>query len=229
MARTVVIPLYTGFDLLDVAGPLGFFNTAGYTTLLTAVKEGAVTSLEGFDLQAKPFSKMPAKPDVLWIPGGAGDGYRAQFHHKNPLLPWLAKTGAQSGLVCSVCTGAHIAAAAGLFNGYTATTHWLFRQSLTLFPGVLLAPGLPRYWVDRNRVSGGGISSGLDEALAVIGMLDGDEAAMSVQLLNQYAPAPPYNSGTPETASPALLGSFFNEYGSAPGENSDAISTFLKK
>lgn len=225
-----VIPLYPGFDMLDVCGPLVFFHTAGMQVILAAAVPGPVTALQGVALQAVPFSAVPAKPDVLWVPGGAGDGYDAQFDHKNPLLAWLAKIAPSTRYVCSVCTGAHIAAAAGLLKGYTVTTHWLFRQPLTLFPDIQLAPGFPRYWIDRNRVTGGGISSGLDESLAVIGMLYGDEMAKSVQLLNQYAPVPPYNSGTPDVASPALLGNFFlpSNYGMATGSVSDTISKFLK-
>ena len=86
-------------------------------------------------------------------------------------------------------------AAAGLLDGYTVTTHWAFIASLTgLFPNVSVAPDYPRYCLDRNRLTGGGVSSGLDEALELIQLTLGTAVAQQVQLTTQYYPQPPVSS-----------------------------------
>jgi transcriptional regulator GlxA family with amidase domain len=100
--------------------------------------------------------------------------------------------------VCSVCEGALLLAAAGLLDGYEATTHWAFTACLTeRFPKVKVAPGHPRFWLDRNRLTGGGISSGLDEALELIRILKGKDVAQLVQQTTQYYPEPPVQSEIP--------------------------------
>jgi cyclohexyl-isocyanide hydratase len=94
--------------------------------------------------------------------------------------------------VTSVCEGALLAARAGLLDGYSATTHWAFMNCLRQFPRVtVVEDGHPRYVVDRNRVTGAGISAGLDEALAICELIAGTAVAMSVQLTTQYFPRPP--------------------------------------
>ena len=108
-------------------------------------------------------------------------------------------------LVTSVCTGALLLARAGLLEGFTCTTHWAYKNILSLFPGVNVAPGFPRYVIDRNRISGGGISSGIDEALAIVEILRGPEMARQIQLAIQYAPNPPFSSGDPSVASASTL------------------------
>ena len=91
-------------------------------------------------------------------------------------------------------------AAAGLLDGYTVTTHWAFTNCLKdRFPKVKIADGHPRYCIDRNRITGGGISSGLDEALKVIELLKGTQAAQDTQRNTQYYPCPPVSSTMPDT------------------------------
>ena len=94
-------------------------------------------------------------------------------------------------------------AAAGLLNGYCATTHWAFIPCFAAYPEIEVAEGFPRYVIDRDRITGGGISSGLDEALAVVALLAGDEIAKSVQMTTQYFPDPPFSQTiTPSTSCP---------------------------
>ena len=93
-----------------------------------------------------------------------------------------------------------ILAAAGLLDGYEATTHWAFLPCFARYPEIRVAPDYPRFIVDRDRVTGGGISSGLDEALKVIALLRGDDAAKDVQLTIQYHPRPPFDWGDPAQA-----------------------------
>jgi cyclohexyl-isocyanide hydratase len=157
-----------------------------------------------------------------------GDGYFDQFSSSGRLVDWLKTQGPKAGYVCSVCTGALLLAAGGLLAGYTATTHWQFQQSLAMFPEVRLASGFPRYWIDRNRITGGGVSSGLDASLAVIAVLSNSTNAMYAQLLNQYDPAPPFDAGSPVTAPPDVLGSFSQIFGGGEAELEKVVAAFLK-
>jgi transcriptional regulator GlxA family with amidase domain len=94
-------------------------------------------------------------------------------------------------------------AAAGLLDGYEATTHWAFIPCLKQFPKIKVVEGYPRFVLDRNRLTGGGISSGLDEALKLVELLAGYETAQRVQRTTQYYPAPPVASAlTPVDACP---------------------------
>ena len=99
-------------------------------------------------------------------------------------------------MVCSVCTGALLLGAAGLLDGHLATTHWTQLETLKLF-SCTVAPGFPRYVRSRNRITGGGISSGIDEALYIVSLLCGVEAAMECQLKRNTDPEPPFHSGDP--------------------------------
>jgi cyclohexyl-isocyanide hydratase len=106
--------------------------------------------------------------------------------------------------VASVCEGALLIAAAGLLDGYRATTHWWFIPCLKLFPKIQVADGYPRYIVDRTRVTGGGISSGIDEGLVMVALMAGETVARKVQLNIQYNPHPPFTDGDPSTAKPPI-------------------------
>jgi len=89
-------------------------------------------------------------------------------------------------------------ASAGLLDGYEATTHWAFVPCLKKYSQITVADGYPRFVVDRNRITGGGISSGLDEALEVIARVSSYQIACQVQLVTQYFPQPPINGGIPD-------------------------------
>ncbi|HEY1749622.1 MAG TPA: DJ-1/PfpI family protein [Caulobacteraceae bacterium] len=204
------MPVYPGFDLLDVAGPWEMFNWAGYEVELVAEKPGLIACNAQQNPAPKP-SNIPlhvevktsfsgaGKWDALWTPGGAPSALNPRM--KDPAyLGFLRKKAGEVKYVCSVCEGALLLAAAGLLDGYTITTHWAFipcfQQS---YPKVNLADGFPRYALDRNRLTGGGISSGLDESLKLIELLSGQAAAVGVQQNTQYYPDPPVSSQIPQT------------------------------
>ena len=206
----IVFPIFDGMDLLDVAGAYSLFNTAdGLKPILASVDGCSVTTWQGVAVEAQTDLGSVTAAQVCFVPGGSGASFNSQIDHNKPVAQWLATYAPKMRLVCSVCTGAFILAAAGLLEGYTVTTHWMFHAQITMFPDVRLASGFPRYWIDGNRVTGGGISSGMDEALAIIAILRGPDIAMQAQLVNQYAPNPPYNSGTPDVAPPQVMGAFF--------------------
>jgi cyclohexyl-isocyanide hydratase len=132
--------------------------------------------------------------DVLVVPGGPGQHYAM---NDEVLLDFLQRQAAQAEYVTSVCTGALLLGAAGLLDGYRATTHWLSMRLLELYGAI---PVERRVVVDRNRVTASGCSAGLDFALTLAAMLAGDAVAQQVQLQLEYCPAPPFASGSPAAA-----------------------------
>ena len=103
-----------------------------------------------------------------------------------------------------MCTGAFILAAAGLLDGFEATTYWSQRENLALFPKITVSAGYPRWVVRGNRFTGGGVSSSIDLALELLSLASGPTASMTAQLFVQYAPDPPFASGDPSQASPEI-------------------------
>src|SRR5215831_6570397 len=115
-------------------------------------------------------------------------------------LDFLTEQASRARMMCSVCDGAMLLAAAGLLDGYQATTHWAFTSCFPQrFPKVLVTPGHPRFVHDRNRLTAGGVASGLDAALKLIELLGGTKLAQRVQQDTQYYPDPPVSSEIPLT------------------------------
>jgi transcriptional regulator GlxA family with amidase domain len=194
------IPLYDGVDVLDVTGPFEMFDWAGFEVQLCAHKRGPITCRGGIVIQVEHTFARAKQYDVLWTPGGdPGALAREMGDRKRTYLDFLIKQSKRARYVASVCEGALLLAAAGLLDGYTVTTHWAFTECLKdRFPKVKIADGHPRYCIDRNRVTGGGISSGLDESLALIEILAGTATAQSVQQTTQYYPRPTVTSEIPD-------------------------------
>ena len=117
-------------------------------------------------------------------------------------LAWLRQVSEEAEWVTSVCTGSLLLAAAGLLTGYRAACHWGSRDQLAFFGA---EPATERIVFDRNRVTGGGVTAGIDFALALTAAIRGEEHARFVQLSLEYDPAPPFDSGSPERADPATV------------------------
>lgn len=117
-------------------------------------------------------------------------------------LAWVRQVAGTAQWVTSVCTGSLVLAAAGLLTGYRAACHWASREQLALFGA---EPVAGRVVFDRNRVSGGGVTAGIDFALALTARIRGEAHAKFVQLSLEYDPAPPFDSGSPERADSATL------------------------
>ena len=188
--------IYPGVIQLDVMGPyqvLAF--SANVRVHLVWKTLSPLTSNEGVTLL--PTTTMAECPrlDVICVPGG-GLG-QVDVMKDAEVLDFLRQQGTQAQFVSSVCTGSMILAAAGLLQGYQATCHWAFREQLTWL-GVEVVP--QRVVVDRDRVTGAGVTSGIDLGLTLLGLLCGEEEAKLAQLMMEYAPAPPFEAGTPETA-----------------------------
>jgi cyclohexyl-isocyanide hydratase len=145
----------------------------------------------------KTFDMVP-RVDLLWIPGGDPAALVVQMRNVN-YVSFIQSRSLRAQLVTSVCEGALLAANAGLLDGFEATTHWAFINCLREYPKVRVAPGYPRFVHSGNRVTGGGISSGLDEALYLVKIIAGDSVANQVQETLQYFPKPPTSGSLPST------------------------------
>ena len=208
---TVGIMLYPDFDLLDVAGPYDVFTFFDGTVIDCDVQvvtisehKGPLAASGGLLVTASHDFQTCPRIDLLFVPG-AGPGITATIANDRFLL-FLRRVAARSRYVTSVCTGAILLASAGLLDGYRATTHWSCIDCLKLFPKVKVVNGCPRYVQDRKRITGGGISSTIDEALFMVETIvkdmtgsanKGEQAAKRSQLSIQYNPQPPYPGGDP--------------------------------
>jgi transcriptional regulator GlxA family with amidase domain len=195
----VGIPVYQQVDLLDVTAPHEVFKWVGpdvEVRLLAGSTEEPIVTRDGFRFLATHRFADTKKLDILWVPGGDPKALAPIMSGKEPrdVLDFLRRIGPHAGWVCSVCEGALLLAAAGLLDGYQATTHWAFIPCLKSFDKVSVVKGFPRFHQDRNRLTGGGISSGLDESLHLVRLLKGDDAAREAQRTTQYYPKPPFRS-----------------------------------
>jgi cyclohexyl-isocyanide hydratase len=137
--------------------------------------------------------------DVICVPGGAGTD---DMVNDEEMLQFLRNQATGARYVTSVCTGSLVLGAAGLLRGYRATTHWTAMEFLAPYGAV---PAKTRVCVDRNRISGGGVTAGIDFALTLVSILVDRPTAEAIQLRLEYNPAPPFDSGSPDTASPEIL------------------------
>lgn len=191
------IPVYDQVDLLDIAAPhevLKWMDDSAEVRLLSATTDRPIVTRDGFRFFATHRFDETTELDVLWVPGGDPPALIPIMNGSEPrdYLDFLVRIGPSSKWVCSVCEGALLLAAAGLLDGYKATTHWAFIPCLKKFERVTVVNGFPRFEHDRNRLTGGGISSGLDEALHLVRLLKDDITAQRVQQTIQYYPDPPF-------------------------------------
>jgi len=137
--------------------------------------------------------------DVICVPGGAGTD---EMVNDEEMLDFLRQQAKGAKYITSVCTGSLVLGAAGLLRGYRATTHWTAMDLLAPFGAT---PTKTRVCVDRDRVTGGGVTAGIDFALTLVSIMLNRQTAEAIQLGIEYNPAPPFNAGSPETAPPEIL------------------------
>jgi cyclohexyl-isocyanide hydratase len=137
--------------------------------------------------------------DVICVPGGSGTD---DLVNDQETLDFLRAQAADAKYITSVCTGSLVLGAAGLLGGYRAATHWSAMDYLPLFGAT---PAKTRVCVDRNRITGGGVTAGIDFALTLVSILADRQTAEAIQLRLEYNPAPPFNAGSPDTAPPEIL------------------------
>jgi putative intracellular protease/amidase len=193
--------MYPGMTIMDLIGPQCMFGSLmGAKIFLVAKTLDPVTSDAGVTITpTATFETCPRDLTVLFTPGGT-DGTLAAA--KDPAtLTFLADRGARAKYVTSVCSGSLILGAAGLLKGYKATSHWSVRHVLSGFGAI---PTDARVVHDRNRVTGAGVTAGLDMGLTMVAELRDKTYAECCQLMSEYDPNPPFNSGSLKTAPPLV-------------------------
>ncbi|HEY4088539.1 MAG TPA: DJ-1/PfpI family protein [Bryobacteraceae bacterium] len=192
--------LFEGLDQCDLTGPFEVLSRIPNSTYRIFAKiADSVRDVKG--LRLTPDATLAEAPqlDLLHVPGGFG---QEALMEDADILDWVRTQAAGARYVFSVCTGALICGAAGLLQGRRATTHWTAFHLLPYFGAI---PVDERVVVDGNLVCAAGVTAGIDGALRVVAELRGVEAAQLIQLQMQYAPEPPFNSGSPATAPAAVL------------------------
>lgn len=180
----------------DLVGPMTVFNLMHSEMHLVWKKYEPIVSEIGVPLfPSTSFAECPRDVDVLFVPGGL-DGTAAMLDDPE-VLAFLADMGSRARYVTSVCTGALLLGAAGLLRGYKATTLWNVHDQLAIYGA---QPVRERVVIDRNRMTGGGVTAGIDFGLELAAKIRSPEDAKRYQLIIEYAPAPPFNAGLPETA-----------------------------
>jgi cyclohexyl-isocyanide hydratase len=192
--------LFEGIDQIDLTGPFEVLSRIPNSTYRIYAKTMApVRDVKG--LWLTPNATLAEAPplDVLHVPGGFG---QEALMEDAEVLGWIRRQAGGACSIFSVCTGALLCGAAGLLKGRRATTHWSAFHLLPFFGAI---PVNDRVVVDGAWISAAGVTAGIDGALRLAAELRGDEAAQAIQLHMVYAPEPPFNSGTPETAPAAIL------------------------
>lgn len=144
--------------------------------------------------------------DLLCVPGGAG---QVAVMGDEETLTFLRKQAEAARFVTSVCTGSLVLGAAGLIQGYRMACHWMWRDLLPAFGAIPVSARVVR---DRNRISGGGVTAGIDFAFSVVAEIWGAEVAKKIQLELEYDPQPPFDAGSPERAGSDLVSKVRSEF-----------------
>jgi cyclohexyl-isocyanide hydratase len=219
------VPLQIGIVIfpkvtqLDFTGPLQVFSSVpdAKVHLIWKRIESVASDSVMMLTPTTTFADCP-QLDVVCVPGGMGTD---DMVNDEDMLAFLRKQAEGAKYVTSVCTGSLVLGAAGLLKGYRAATHWSAVEYLSAFGAT---PTRTRVCTDRNRVTGGGVTAGIDFALTLVSMLRDRKTAEAIQLRLEYNPAPPFNSGSPDTAPSEVL-ALINER-IAPGRSrrGDAIA-----
>jgi cyclohexyl-isocyanide hydratase len=197
----IVFALFPGVTQLDFTGPHEVFSYwPDATVILASSNGGTIEATSGMTFSGvRRLADIP-KCDVICVPGGRGTTDVAI--RDEIFLSELRRLAATARFVTSVCTGALVLGAAGLLRGRRAATHWEWRDLLAPFGATADSARVVR---DGNVITGGGVTAGIDFALTVVAELAGPETAQAIQLQIEYAPAPPFDSGSPESAPPEVL------------------------
>jgi cyclohexyl-isocyanide hydratase len=185
---------------LDFTGPLQVFSSVPGAKIHLIWKriEPVTTDSVMMLTPTVSFADCP-QLDVICVPGGVGSD---DMVNDEEMLEFLRKQAKGAKYITSVCTGSLVLGAAGLLQGYRAATHWTAIDCLAAFGAT---PAKTRVCVDRNRITGGGVTAGIDFALTLVSIMVDQKTAEAIQLRLEYNPAPPFNSGSPDTATPEVL------------------------
>jgi len=197
---TIVFALFPRITQLDFTGPHEvLWRLPGARCVLASATGGPMAADGGLSFDTVPLAGVDAC-DVLVVPGGYGV---VEAMGNERLLKQLRRLAEGARTVCSICTGSLVLAAAGLLHGRRAACHWAWRDLLSEFDDI--TPDPARVVRDGPVFTGGGVTAGIDMALTVVAELAGETTARAIQLAIEYAPAPPFDAGTPEGAGPEAV------------------------
>ena len=198
--------IFRRMDQIDFTGPFEVLSRVPDSTFHVIGKDREpIRDIKGLILTPEMTIAESPRLDVLMVPGGYG---QEELMDDEVVLSFIKEQAANAKFVFSVCTGALVCGAAGLLMGVRSTTHW---ASFHLLPYFGAIPVDRRVVVDGNHVSAAGVTAGIDGALTLAALLRGDLAAQQIQLGLEYAPEPPFESGTPKTAPAEVLAAARNE------------------
>lgn len=197
---TIGMLLFPELTIQDFVGPYEVFTRVEkFKVLVVAETTELIKAEGGLTLKADYTFENCPQVDILFVPGGKGI---TPLLTNETHLNFLSKQGKNASYVTAVCTGSVLLGAAGLLSDYKATTHW---RSLDLLRMMNIETIEERVVIDRNRITGGGITAGIDFGLTLTALLAGEDVAKIIQLMLEYSPEPPFNSGSPKTAEPHIL------------------------
>jgi transcriptional regulator GlxA family with amidase domain len=204
----IALLLYPGFTSLDIIGPYDVLRSMPDSEpVFVAEHQGQVRDESGtLALVAdRPLADVQ-RPEIVVVPGGFGT---RRLLEREPLMSWLRTVHETTTWTTSVCTGSLLLAAAGLLEGAPATTHWLARETLA---SLRAKPVAERVVQEGKIITAAGVSAGIDMALRLVQLIHGDAAAQAVQLGIEYAPDPPFDAGSPESAPEAVVEAVSRSY-----------------
>jgi len=197
---TIGALVFPRMDQIDLTGPFEVLSRLPNSTFHLIGKTLApIRDIQGLILTPEITIAAAPQLDVLVVPGGFG---QEDLMDDEEVLAFLRTQAASAQYTFSICTGALLLGAAGLLRGIRATTHWSTFHLLEYFGAI---PIDSRVVVDGRTVSAAGVTSGIDGALRLAALLRGEAVAQGIQLSIEYAPEPPFSSGSPQTAPPEVL------------------------
>jgi cyclohexyl-isocyanide hydratase len=227
---TIGMLVYPGMFLQDLVGPLAVFEAMMNREIHLLWKNTDPVGNEqpgpAALIPVKPtttFANCPEKLDVLFVPGGV-PGTLTMMEDPE-VIAFLANRGKNARYVTSVCTGSLILGAAGLLKGYRATSYW---STVSVLKELGAIPTRKRVVVDRNRITGGGVTAGIDFGLRLVALLRSADYAKAVQLYLEYDPAPPFNAGSPDKA-PKLVKQFLDDMFAGLNETARQVAIRARK
>jgi cyclohexyl-isocyanide hydratase len=220
---TVVIPVYDEVTQLDFTAPHQFLSMVPDITVIVASVGGVPVASQGLSFANLADLESVERCDVLCVPGGMGCIDAMEDPRYLSSIRRLAQT---SEYVTSVCSGSLILGAAGLLKGRHAACHWAWRDMLSEFGAV---PDSGRVVRDGNVLTGGGVTAGADFALSLIAELRGPDVAQCVQLGLEYAPAPPFDAGRPESAPEHIRAAVTAQMEGLIGDGRERVKVFASR
>jgi len=223
----IAMLVYPQFTALDLIGPhtflAGIMNADVH--LVWKTKDPVPLDRGGTALlPTMTLAECPRDLDVLFVPGGLSG--TAAVMRDDTTLDFVADRGSRAKYVTSVCTGSLVLGCAGLLKGYRATSHWATRDVL---PTLGAIPVIERVVEDRNRITGAGVTSGMDFGLVLAAKLSSKTYAEMLQLINEYDPQPPFHAGSPAQAGPAMTAHLRELLAGGLAKTNDAAESARKR